>query len=241
MTSQTAGGLQPVRRACAASSPRSRRRPTSRSTSRPASRASPADELSLHDPRVACGTTALPAARSTTASAPVSTSCSRPSAGGAGVTDPRSPTSMFAAFGVMRDLHELLWYLDDASRPSRRRAAAWRGRRLPRGDRGADPAGRGPALAAVDTGAAQAKVAPRAHRRQPAGPGGSRRARRTSCAAQDLFGKDLSGGDLRAANLRGSFLIRAVLRGADLRLADLIGADLRGADVAVRTCRRRCT
>ncbi|MEV7512427.1 pentapeptide repeat-containing protein [Streptomyces sp. NPDC091201] len=47
----------------------------------------------------------------------------------------------------------------------------------------------------------------------------------------DLMGARLSGADLRGANLRGAYLIAANLSGADLRTADLIGADLRDTDL----------
>ncbi|EKN71612.1 pentapeptide repeat-containing protein [Neobacillus bataviensis LMG 21833] len=47
----------------------------------------------------------------------------------------------------------------------------------------------------------------------------------------DLVGAKLKGANLRGANLRGALLIAADLREADLRVADLIGADLRDADL----------
>ena len=47
----------------------------------------------------------------------------------------------------------------------------------------------------------------------------------------DLIGKDLRGINLVGAYLRGAYLIAADLRGADLGSADLIGADLRDADI----------
>jgi hypothetical protein len=47
----------------------------------------------------------------------------------------------------------------------------------------------------------------------------------------DLIGADLRGADLGGANLRGAYLIGANLNGSDLRLADLTGADLRGAEL----------
>jgi uncharacterized protein YjbI with pentapeptide repeats len=52
----------------------------------------------------------------------------------------------------------------------------------------------------------------------------------------DLIGAKLRGADLRCLSLRGAYLIAADLSGADLRFADLIGADfrdtnLRGADL----------
>ncbi|WP_088043471.1 pentapeptide repeat-containing protein [Bacillus sp. EAC] len=48
----------------------------------------------------------------------------------------------------------------------------------------------------------------------------------------DLMGANLKGADLRGANLRGAYLIAADLRKADLRMADLIGVDFRDADLS---------
>ncbi len=47
----------------------------------------------------------------------------------------------------------------------------------------------------------------------------------------DFIGVDLRSTDLRGADLRGAFLIAANLKGVDLSHADLIGADLRDADL----------
>ncbi|HDR8181054.1 TPA: pentapeptide repeat-containing protein [Bacillus thuringiensis] len=47
----------------------------------------------------------------------------------------------------------------------------------------------------------------------------------------DLMGANLKKKNLQGANLRGAYLIAANLNGADLRGADLIGADLRDADI----------
>lgn len=48
----------------------------------------------------------------------------------------------------------------------------------------------------------------------------------------DLIGAKLRRANLRGANLRGALLIAADLREADLRITDLIGADLRDADLS---------
>jgi uncharacterized protein YjbI with pentapeptide repeats len=48
----------------------------------------------------------------------------------------------------------------------------------------------------------------------------------------DLVGKDLSAADLRGANFRGALLMGANLSEANLTRADLTGADLRGADLS---------
>ncbi|CAK4815502.1 unnamed protein product [Aphanomyces euteiches] len=56
--------------------------------------------------------------------------------------------------------------------------------------------------------------------------------RKTYKRGADLIGAKLKSADLRGANLRGAYLIAADLRGADLRSADLIGADFRDADLS---------
>jgi uncharacterized protein YjbI with pentapeptide repeats len=48
----------------------------------------------------------------------------------------------------------------------------------------------------------------------------------------DYLGAKLKGADLRGANLRGAFLIAADLRNADLRWSDVIGADFRDAEIS---------
>jgi len=47
----------------------------------------------------------------------------------------------------------------------------------------------------------------------------------------DLIGADLRKSDLKGENLRGAYLIAADLRGVDLSGVDLLGADLRDADL----------
>ncbi|MDS0525673.1 pentapeptide repeat-containing protein [Clostridium sp. SHJSY1] len=54
--------------------------------------------------------------------------------------------------------------------------------------------------------------------------------RKTIAGRLDLIGKDLRKINLRGADLRGSLLMAADLRGNDLSGADFIGADLRDAD-----------
>ena len=150
--------------------------------------------------------------------------------------EPESRELMFVTFQVMRPLHELLWYLDDAlGRPEARPLASELGTLfeeidgLTRGD--ADD------VLAVDVRAERERVEPllrQASRlvRDAARPDGapSKAARRARPGA-DLLGADLAGADLRGADLRGAHLIAADLHGSDLGGADLIGADLRDADL----------
>jgi hypothetical protein len=131
-----------------------------------------------------------------------------------------------AVFPVVRQLHELLWYLTAAlDQPA---AAPLQGelrRSLAETERLA--AGEPDALLALDLDPHGRSVDALLRRtstlvRQP--PGADLR-------GADLVGADLRGADLRGAELRGALLIGADLRGADLRRADLIGADLRAANL----------
>ena len=144
--------------------------------------------------------------------------------------------AMFAAFPVMRQLHELLWHLQQAQR-------------LCDDARWSVPAGAGcavdglldetTALTGQDAEALQALDLDALRRRTGdalgavsaavrAGRGQAKAARRMRPGA-DLLGAPLAGRDLRGADLRGSCLIAADLAGADLRWVDLLGADLRDA------------
>jgi hypothetical protein len=137
--------------------------------------------------------------------------------------NPRTAGQMFQVFGVMRQLHELLWYLRQALtlRPTRPlRDALDETERLTH----SDPS----TLERLDVASHWRKVDALLRRTsqlvRAAAPGPEHR-------GADFIGKDLRRADLRGANLRGAYLIGANLRGADLRMADLIGADLRGADL----------
>jgi len=150
---------------------------------------------------------------------------------------PDTANEMFEVFSVMRNLHELLWYISAALdlEPARSlreelRSALDETERMTRLSPGA--------LLALDIAAHRAAVnvlllktselvRHEAHRQMKSQPG----QRRLYERGADLIGAKLKGADLRGANLRGAYLIAADLRGADLRWADLIGADLRDADL----------
>jgi Pentapeptide repeats (8 copies) len=147
--------------------------------------------------------------------------------------DPKLAAPMFAAFAVMRQLHELLWHLNEALALS----AA------------------GPFREEIDEAFAATerltnsglhelvKLDVKPHRQQVNAllrrvsdhvrerAGRSRRPG-PNLRRADLAGKDLRDADLTGATLRGALLIGTDLRGADLSYADLTGADLRGADLS---------
>lgn len=136
---------------------------------------------------------------------------------------------MFEVFPVMRQLHELLWYLDDSLiRPGTVDLMPELSRL--RDETAALTAASPAELTALDVPAHRERVNRLllvvSERVRASAPGRPRNHR-----GADLMGAKLAGKDLRGANLRGAWLIGADLRKTDLRDADLIGADLRGADL----------
>ncbi|MEU6089361.1 pentapeptide repeat-containing protein [Streptomyces sp. NPDC047085] len=163
--------------------------------------------------------------------------------------------TMFDVFPVVRQLHELLWYLTealglDAARPVHAdlRAAREKTERL--------SLGTPEELAALDVAAlrqevnvlllrtselARAGVTGDDGNRQGKGNkpgkgskgknGNGKNGKGKDRRGADLIGARLRGADLRGATLRGAYLIAADLTGADLRDTDMIGADLRDADL----------
>jgi uncharacterized protein YjbI with pentapeptide repeats len=136
---------------------------------------------------------------------------------------------MTEVFPVVRQLHELLWYLTEAlALPAARPIHAELGRAL---DQTEELTALTPdELIALDVPAHRQDVNVlllKTSELARAGVGG----RKKECRGADLMGARLKGADLRGANLRGAYLIAADLTGADLRRADLIGADLRDADL----------
>jgi uncharacterized protein YjbI with pentapeptide repeats len=138
---------------------------------------------------------------------------------------PDTASEMFDVFAVMRQLHEILWYLTEAVRrsPAEDLAALLAEVEVLTN---ADPAD----LLSTDVDAVRQRVRPLLART-------SEQVRASLRGKKDHRGADLVGAKLRAArlrgaNLRGAYLIGADLRDADLREADVIGADLRGANLA---------
>lgn len=144
---------------------------------------------------------------------------------------PRSRDVMFPVFQVMRQLHELLWYLNQALAAAQARslrpavvAALEETERLTARD--AD------GLLALDLGAHRERVAVVLSEVSEVVRASHPPAGRPLRPGADLVGARLAGRDLRGANLRGALLIAADLRRSDLRGADLIGADLRDTDLS---------
>lgn len=136
---------------------------------------------------------------------------------------------MMDVFPVVRQLHELLWYLTEAlALPAAAPVHADLRRVL---DETEALTRQSPQeIGALDVGAHRQQVNVLLLRTSDlvrAEIPGKKKNRRGA----DLMGARLKGAALRGASLRGACLIAADLTGADLRGADLIGADLRDADL----------
>jgi uncharacterized protein YjbI with pentapeptide repeats len=135
---------------------------------------------------------------------------------------------MFEVFPIMRDLHELLWYLTEAlTLPSAHALHDELSRALSETERLTH--NRPDALMELDVPAHRRDVNALLLRASELVR--AKVQRKKDLRGADLIGANLKDANLRGASLRGAYLIRTDLRGADLRLADLIGADFRDANL----------
>jgi len=148
---------------------------------------------------------------------------------------PEVRASMFALLPVLRQVHELLWFLTEAvALTTDREPGLTADLRAAVGRVESLSLGRPDELLALDLDALRGGVNPlllRASEGARARSAHQPRGRRADHRGADLVGRRLAGADLRGASLRGAVLVGADLHGADLRAADLVGADLRGCDL----------
>lgn len=151
--------------------------------------------------------------------------------------NPETAKQMFDVFLVMRQLHEMLWYLTEALRLNHNEAARTKicsvidetiqftnldADSLIKLDLEAHRSNVNPLLAAASE-LVRAKV-----RR---GQKSALKRKNLIAGRLNLIGSDLRKANLRGEDLRGALLIAANLREVDLSYADLIGADLRDTDL----------
>jgi uncharacterized protein YjbI with pentapeptide repeats len=141
---------------------------------------------------------------------------------------PGTARQMFAVFPIVRQLHELLWYLTEAralepARPIHAELAAAHDETARLTHAGPDQ------LLTLDVATHRHGV--NALLLQASELTRARFPQRGEHRGADLIGASLAKADLRGANLRGAYLIGADLQGADLRMADVIGADFRNANL----------
>ncbi|WP_276914795.1 pentapeptide repeat-containing protein [Aneurinibacillus aneurinilyticus] len=151
--------------------------------------------------------------------------------------DSEKAKKMYNVFPIMKQLHEMLWYLTEAltlkaSRPIHRELSFALDETERLSQLNPD------SLMELDVPSHRADVNAlllktselvwtELRRRHKS----SQKSKRSDFRGADLIGANLRGADFRGANLRGACLIAADLRDADLRATDLIGADLRDADL----------
>ena len=164
---------------------------------------------------------------------------------------PETAARMFQSFTIMRQLHELLWYLNEAlALPA---AGPLRGELSAAFEETERLTGGSPeALAELDVGTLRddvnalllrtSELARAGARRSgtsragAASPGAASPAAGSPAAGRPAArraGASLSGADLRGADLTGKDLSHADLSGASLRGTYLIGAKLSGADLSM--------
>jgi uncharacterized protein YjbI with pentapeptide repeats len=144
---------------------------------------------------------------------------------------PQLAPQMFTVFTVMRQLHELLWYLTEAlALPPARPLYGELRRALDETER--RTRGSPEALADMDVAAHRREVDAVLQRASELVRAGVRR-RKIDHRGADLIGKQLRRADLRGADLRGADLTGACLRGADFTGAILTGVVVNGADLAL--------
>jgi uncharacterized protein YjbI with pentapeptide repeats len=146
---------------------------------------------------------------------------------------PETSAEMFSVFAVVRQLHEMLWYLAEAearaTAPDSVDEVTGLARRI---DRLFD--GTPTEVLAVDADGLRAEVRQTLMTISEEARAGYLAGHRDDTAGDLHPGADLVGRDLRAralcgADLRGALVIAADLRGRDLAGVDLLGADLRDA------------
>ncbi|CAM5248732.1 hypothetical protein GCM10010329_08470 [Streptomyces spiroverticillatus] len=154
--------------------------------------------------------------------------------------EPGSAELMFPLLPVMKQLHELLWYVGDGLRRDAAKGV-WGELRALREETEALTRGSAEELVALDVEGHRLKVNAVLVKvgelvrgewaaRVPT-PKKKGKKRRVDFRGADLMGARRAGADLRGMNFRGAYLIAADLNGADLRGAEVIGADFRDADV----------
>lgn len=153
------------------------------------------------------------------------------------VTYPESAKKMFGVFQIMRQLHELIWYLKEAlTLHPAHLIHNELGYMLGKTDRityySPDSLMElDMAKHREDVDALLKKTSEFVRAEAYMWRNNPSKRRKTFGGKIDFTGADLKRIDLKGENLRGAYLIAADLRGADLNGVDFIGADLRDADL----------
>lgn len=146
--------------------------------------------------------------------------------------DPGTAKDMFAAFKVVRQLHEMLWYLAEATSRTFDPDTSHQVNELRMTIE--NVMGDTQQVLTLDLGDTHARVRSvlmdvSEEVRSSYLATGDDHLNSALVPGADLMGKNLRSASLQGANLRGAYLIATDLRGCDLSGADILGADLRDA------------
>jgi uncharacterized protein YjbI with pentapeptide repeats len=145
--------------------------------------------------------------------------------------NPDSAREMFDVFPIMQQLHEMLYYINEAMGREEARHLHEQLQNIQ--DKTEYLTTLSPAsILQLNVPAHRAIVNALLLQTSEAVRGNATKRQKITNRGSDLIGAKLRRADLRGANLRGALLIGADLRESDLRITDLIGADLRDADLS---------
>ncbi|WP_315121141.1 pentapeptide repeat-containing protein [uncultured Clostridium sp.] len=151
--------------------------------------------------------------------------------------NPETAKKMFDVFLVMRQLHEMLWYLTEAFRIQydsviKEEISHMISETVGLTNLDADSIIKLDLVAhRSNVNALLSKTSELVRTKARRGVKTTLKRKKTIVGRLNLIGSDLRKINLTGEDLRGAFLIAADLRGVDLSGADLIGADLRDADI----------
>ncbi|WP_043805910.1 pentapeptide repeat-containing protein [Paenarthrobacter aurescens] len=156
-------------------------------------------------------------------------------AGTSWTQDPSSKSSMFAVFKVVRQLHEMLWYLAEARQRTFNPDLATAADNLSEYITATAHGDASTVLAAdVETLHGEVRTLLMEVSEELRASYGAEDKQTLDGGLHpgaDLMGANISHQSLCGSDLRGAYLIGANLRGSDLTAVDLLGADLRGAQL----------
>ncbi len=154
-------------------------------------------------------------------------------AGTSWTQDPSSKSSMFAVFKVVRQLHEMLWYLNEGRQRTFDPELAAAADQLSEGIATTAQGGASTVLAAdVETLHGEVRALLMEISEDTRASYGADDRQTPDGGLQpgaDLMGANLANQSLCGSDLRGAYLIGVNLTNSDLTAVDLLGADLRGA------------
>ena len=152
--------------------------------------------------------------------------------------NPESAKQMFDVFIIMRQIHEMLWYLEEALTLQSEHNMKDKLNAMINEIENLTLLS-AESLIELDLGARRVGVntlllqtSELVRKKVKNNQMNSLKGKKILGSGLDLIGSDLRKKDLRGANLSGAYLIAANLRGVDLSFVDFIGADLRDTDLS---------